>query len=541
MEKRTINCEKCGNTIEFTLYSQTLSQIVKCSSCFSRFSYDPSKQDEPEKQEKKPAAAREQPKAPAQKKKPEPVKKPLTENEQQLACPDCGKGFKVELPKKKKELGKTICPGCHSKFSFKRKDWVAPAPPQEEAPAPPPPPAPAPEQEEMEYEEDLPAPPGLPDEEQEEYPEEPKAPEEPVPLPPPPPPPPLEQKAREGKQQVSCPDCDFSFEVVLPLVKKKEVLTACPLCQHEFSFQRADYFFSDETFEKPEKKAIPPPPKEMEYGGEDQPVPDTGKKVLPPFLDKYVTRTKNIGLAFLDFDLHSVKESLLPANIREQSKKKSGIAAMLLLVVFILGISNAFVTLAFGLGQDADDTPDNAVTVAGTVYYKDEGVVEGAYVELVGTDREYTTTAEGKYWLHDVKPGEITIKVTHEDYGTAIVKAEIEDRKGELPPEFDVMLPDKGEETKKDLTNGSGDGMKVNTVFFLSFLVFLFASLFALLGAISCLLSRNFKTAKYGAFVGVLSFGFLIGSILAFAAVLLILVSKKEFEKKRFSDVANGD
>jgi len=45
------------------------------------------------------------------------------DNIQRLTCPECGKEFRVPLPEKKKETGKTICPRCNMKFSFKRKDW----------------------------------------------------------------------------------------------------------------------------------------------------------------------------------------------------------------------------------------------------------------------------------------------------------------------------------------------------------------------------------------------------------------------------------
>ena len=63
-------------------------------------------------------------KGPEEPKKPEEAPKDDEPDDiQRLSCPECGKGFRVPLPEKKKETGRTICPRCNMKFSFKRKDW----------------------------------------------------------------------------------------------------------------------------------------------------------------------------------------------------------------------------------------------------------------------------------------------------------------------------------------------------------------------------------------------------------------------------------
>ena len=568
MEMRKTRCEKCGSEIEFTLFSKTLSQVVKCSHCFSRFTYDPAKQEETgARKEKSGDTPGEDTGAKDSKPKEEAGQ---TKPQQELHCPECEKEFMVALPEKKKKTAKTICPRCGTTFSFKREDWtfegLEPGDVHRAPPPMPQEPETRPQPEEMEYDkeifsrgeeeavgsegaedkvmasavtpvgteasEDNVKPPALTPEDEkpgkeDEKPEDTRKEEE---LPPPEETP--QKVGKEGKQEISCPECGFQFEVMLPKVKKREVLTLCPLCSHEFSFQRADYFFSDETDESLEKKELPPPPREMEYGGDEHPVRERFENL---FVYKYIEKSKDIALSFIDFDFHSIKESLLPANVKEHVRKKTGIAAILLFIVFLLGMTNAFATLLFGLGQDADEGAGNKVTIAGTIYFEDD-VVEGARVELVGHDETYHTTPEGRYWFYNVSSGKITIKVTHEDYGKATVKTEIKDREGELPQEIDIILPEKGEENSRDLSSDSDEGMNVSTIFFLTFLVFIIATLFALLGGISCLLSRNFKTAKYGAFVGILSFGFLIGSILAFIAVILILFSKSEFEKTSFSE-----
>ena len=405
MEKREIVCEKCGERIKITIFSNKLSQVVKCPSCSALFTYDPQKEKE--------------------------------------------KGNDEEI-----KLTKDV------------------------------------------------------------------------------------EEKKKPKQKVSCPKCDFEFEVLLPKIKKKEVLTLCPLCQHEFSFERRDYYLVDlkEVEESPSAQ-------EMEYKEatlKEKSVKSAKRITIFKYLEKnkYLKNLTLVARSFLDFDFHSLKESLLPANLKEHLRNKLGIASLLLFIVFILGITNAFFTLFFGISLGANEGVDENIkfTLTGTVYFKDENVVENAKVELVGENRSTYTNPEGKYWFYNLTKGVFQLRVTHDDYGTAVVKFKIKGRSGELPEEMDVVLPEKGKETHLDLTEEEGNVIKVRTVFLITFLILFFSSIFALLAAISCLLSKNFQTATYGAFIGVLSWGFLLGSILALLSLVLILFSKKEFEKKSFKN-----
>ncbi len=586
MEERTIPCERCQEEIRFTLFSRTLSQIVRCPRCSARFSYDPGKVPEPgagEPQKKVPSQETEEkvkleaappepgdqePEKEDGKKKGEPLPK---DSIQKLSCPSCSKEFKLDLPKKKKKTGKTICPRCHTKFSFQRKDWVEEES-KEEMILPPI----SQDEQEMVYNEELPHPeedsqqawdeddagshsskeesPGEGDEsgfsKDEDYgswedrqeegsreDEEDSGDEESherldeVPGPAPD----ESSPVKDGKQKAICPECEFDFEVELPVPRKREILTLCPLCQHEFSFECADYFYSDFGSEKTEEPLThqPDPPQEMEYEGKEG--PKVGK---PKGKSGLLALPGNVALSFLDFELHDIKESMLPANLREQTRSKVGMAALLLLFVFFLGLANAFATLAFGLDQDADDEPKNLVTITGTVYYEDQDVVEDATVELLGSDETYQTTSEGKFWFFNISAGKsISVKVSHPDYGTTTFKTDVDDRKGQLPAELIISLPPKGEEQTVDETSEEDNDLKVSTVFFLGFLFFLVCSIFALLASISCFLSRNFKTASYGAIAALGSFGlFGLGSVLALVALILILKSRKEFEKASFAE-----
>ena len=60
--------------------------------------------------------------------------------------------------------------------------------------------------------------------------------------------------------------------------------------------------------------------------------------------------------------------------------------------------------------------------------------------------------------------------------------------------------------------------------------IFMIASMVALIGSSAALLHQNFRIAVLGCLFGVLSYGFLIGSVLSVVALSLLLVDRERFE-----------
>jgi hypothetical protein len=58
------------------------------------------------------------------------------------------------------------------------------------------------------------------------------------------------------------------------------------------------------------------------------------------------------------------------------------------------------------------------------------------------------------------------------------------------------------------------------------------SAIVTLIGSSAALLLQNFRTAVIGCLFGILSYGFLIGSILSVIALGLILVDRETFEHK---------
>ena len=63
--------------------------------------------------------------------------------------------------------------------------------------------------------------------------------------------------------------------------------------------------------------------------------------------------------------------------------------------------------------------------------------------------------------------------------------------------------------------------------------IFIISAMITLMGSSAALLHQNFKTAIAGCLFGIISYGFLIGSILSVIALSLLLVDRESFERKR--------
>ncbi|MDE0741925.1 MAG: hypothetical protein OSB59_04995, partial [Candidatus Poseidoniia archaeon] len=63
--------------------------------------------------------------------------------------------------------------------------------------------------------------------------------------------------------------------------------------------------------------------------------------------------------------------------------------------------------------------------------------------------------------------------------------------------------------------------------------IFMISAMITLMGSSAALLQQNFKTAIAGCLFGIISYGFLIGSILSVIALSLLLVDRESFERKR--------
>ena len=193
--------------------------------------------------------------------------------------------------------------------------------------------------------------------------------------------------------------------------------------------------------------------------------------------------------------------------------------------------AGAFLLIASGLGfvtavgvfQQAGsahsaDLPQNPVALQGTVTEQDGTAVEGATVRVVGGQNENTTNSFGWYYLSPVTPGTYEVEASKPGYQT--VRKTIEVRP--LIPRFVGFELNPGNETLVVPPERAASFIDpaVGTVLF-GAAVFL-SSIAALLGGLSAIAHRRYLVAVVGAVGGVITWGFVVGSVLSLVALAIL-------------------
>lgn len=210
------------------------------------------------------------------------------------------------------------------------------------------------------------------------------------------------------------------------------------------------------------------------------------------------------------------------SNLGEKPKTPSQWAGVLLSIVFVLGI---LAGIAYGLkwsNQETQWNNEGLSAVHGTVIDEYGNTLEGVNVE-VGDKKAYTNK-QGKYYLYDLTGDEARLNFVMEGYGTVVVWMniradgtnimEIEMNEGEEPTNYDY---------RKNVAKPWPPNYTLAPIFMI-------ASMVALIGSSAALLHQNFRIAVLGCLFGVLSYGFLIGSVLSVVALSLLLVDRERFE-----------
>ena len=209
-------------------------------------------------------------------------------------------------------------------------------------------------------------------------------------------------------------------------------------------------------------------------------------------------------------------------NLGEKPKTPSQWAGVLLSIVFVLGILSG---IAYGLKWNNQETQwDNQglASVHGTVIDKDGNPLNGVRVET--NDKTAYTNLQGKYYLYDLGGDEARLNFDMEGYGTVVVWMNIR-ADGTNIMEIEM---NKGEgQTNYDYRENIAKPWPPN---YALAPIFMIASIVTLIGSSSALLHQNFKVAVLGCLFGVLSYGFLIGSVLSVIALSLLLVDRERFE-----------
>jgi hypothetical protein len=228
----------------------------------------------------------------------------------------------------------------------------------------------------------------------------------------------------------------------------------------------------------------------------------------------------------LSFVFSNLKEAYRWDNLNtlnEKPKTAAQWAGILLSIVFILGILSG---IAYGIkwnNQESQWTSDGLSSVHGTIIDDNGNGLEGVKIEA--DDKKTYTNAQGKYFLYDLIGDEVEIMFTMEGYGNLNVWINIRSEGTNI---LEVELEEGGVTKNVDLRKDVSEPWPPNYTLSPIFIV---ASIVALMGSSAALLQQNFRMAVIGCLCGVISYGFLIGSILSVVALSLILIDREKFDR----------
>ena len=249
-------------------------------------------------------------------------------------------------------------------------------------------------------------------------------------------------------------------------------------------------------------------------------VPDDRDKhdaVCPKCSHKFTIKTKSCkGKPEEDcsWEEHGEPRKTILSSIKPLTRKPV-IAAILLAAVFALGITTAAFSETF-VETSLEVLSNTGVTGTVEFFVIDQSNETLENVEIIIDDISGATNESGIYIFENVTLGIQNVEISLLEYKTQIHEI--------------LVVPVVGSYNKVTMEEGIGEDHTAFDILGCSIILVIF-SVFALLGSFSCLKRRNLDVAIAGSAIGIFVFGFfMIGSLLSIIALIMIIMSKEEFE-----------
>jgi len=239
-----------------------------------------------------------------------------------------------------------------------------------------------------------------------------------------------------------------------------------------------------------------------------------------------------------------------PPRIEKERSSKPKIVGALLYIVGIIGVIFAIVLIlaaaVFGgiEGMIEDFSGMENGEIWGEVTFEDGSPAKNVTVSIINEDISTTTGADGKYLLRDVPIGNQKMRVELEGYKTIEKKIFVNaERKSDFVNKSgsNVNIPDGTTNPENDhyfvLEPGSGvveEGQNIpfgmlTSLLYICGAVSLIMSIITIISGYFAQQRKNFWFVALGAVCGIFSIGFFISSIMAFVALFILILSRKEF------------
>lgn len=224
---------------------------------------------------------------------------------------------------------------------------------------------------------------------------------------------------------------------------------------------------------------------------------------------------------------------------------KPKVVGSLLVVVAVLGLGMAIVFGLIGMaftgsiGEWFPGEEGDTMTVTGRVTSLNGTAVPGAVVQVVDEALSGVTDEDGYYIIYNVPIGDQTIRCEKEGYTTVNRRVTV------MVDIFNGDPIEPGQDWDQTvnfaLTSGSGevttgtwmdeDMFEFGAFWMTCMVIMIVASVLSLMGAFFAFKRTNLMFVLVGTVAGIFTVGFFIGSVLAFIALFILLLSLDEFRQ----------
>ena len=202
-------------------------------------------------------------------------------------------------------------------------------------------------------------------------------------------------------------------------------------------------------------------------------------------------------------------------------------AGILLIIVSMLGFFAGGTYFMHWMEYETIVDDAGLANVQGVVQTDDGSPLEGVEITLDGQNWTWTTNEQGRFYIYDVESGIREVTFNLENYEEQTQKIELE--AGRINVVNAVLEEGSCSNNCEYLDKTFEVDNPAEVSLLLSVMVILF-SLMAFYGSIAALKKSDFGTALMGSVAGILSYGFILGSVLSIVAMLMIFSERDTFE-----------